>query len=54
MDDIYEFDPVLMSNAENMFLLEHLGEAPTIVQRAIPPGVNRRAVMPIVERVYGL
>jgi hypothetical protein len=54
MSEIYEFDPVLMSNAENQFLLEHLSDAPVVARKVIPPGVNPKAVMPIIERVYEL
>lgn len=54
MDEIFEFDPVLYSTEENAFLLEHLGEAPTVALRNLPKGINIKAVKPIIERVYGL
>lgn len=49
------FDPVLLSLEENAFLLEHLGKPPKVVERvAFPAGVNRTAVLPIIEEIYGL
>lgn len=49
------FDPVLLSLEENAFLLEHLGKPPKVVDRvAFPAGVNRKAVLPVIEEVYGL
>jgi hypothetical protein len=51
MEDIQTFDPVLFSNAENQFLLEHLGDIPIVARRAVTAPVNPRAVMPIIERV---
>lgn len=52
--ELHRFDPVLLSNSENAFLLEHLGEAPIVATKAIPPGVNAKAVTPIISRVYEL
>lgn len=49
------FDPVALSLEENAFLVEHLGKPPKVVARvAIPPGVNPKAVLPVIEEVYGL
>lgn len=49
------FDPVALSFEENEFLVEHLGKPPKVVQRAtVPKGVNLKAVMPVIEEVYGL
>lgn len=49
------FDPVALSVEENQFLIEHLGKPPKVVQRVTcPPGVNPKAVLPVIEEVYGL
>lgn len=49
------FDPVLLSLEENAFLLEHVGKPPAVVARVPPPiGVNLKAVMPVIEKVYQL
>ncbi len=48
------FDPVQFSTAENEFLLTALGLAPIVAVRQAPPGVNLRAVRPVIEKVYEL
>jgi len=54
-DDIDTFDPVALSLPENQFLIDHLGKAPAVVARIpLPVGVNAKAVMPVIEKVYGL
>lgn len=55
-DDIQKFDPVTYSDAENKFLLDNLGTAPVIARKNALglSGMNPRAVMPMIERVYEL
>lgn len=49
------FDPVLLSLQENEFVVAHLGKPPAVVQRVtFPAGVNPKAVMPVIEKVYEL
>lgn len=49
------FDPVLLSLEENQFLIDHLGKAPAVVRRVpVPPGVNPKAVYPVIEELYAL
>lgn len=49
------FDPVLLSLEENAFLVEHAGKAPAVVKRLpVPPGVNPKAVIPVIEELYAL
>lgn len=52
--EIQVFDPVLYSHEENLFLLNHLGEAPIVAMRGMPSTVNAKAVKPILERVFEL
>lgn len=54
MEVITTFDPVLFSNAENEFLLKHLGEPPIVALRDVPKNVNPAAVRPILARVQEL
>lgn len=54
MEELQIFDPVIYSNAENHFLLQHLGVPPVVAMRAVPKDVNPKAVQPIIERVYAL
>ncbi len=48
------FDPVKLSLDENAFLLEVVGKAPVAVKKMIPAGINARAILPVVEKVYEL
>lgn len=49
------FDPVLLSLEENAFLMEHIGKAPAVVRKGtFPPGVNPKAVLPVIEELYAL
>jgi hypothetical protein len=49
------FDPVALSLDENQFIIDHGGKPPAVVARvAMPPGVNSRAVMPVIEALYAL
>lgn len=41
-----QFDPVQYSNAENEFLLAHLGEPPIVALRAIKGQINQQAATP--------
>jgi hypothetical protein len=52
--EIDVFDPVKLSNAENQFLLEHLGKPTIVALRALQPPVNPKAVKPILDRVNEL
>jgi hypothetical protein len=55
MEEIQAFDPVLFSDAENRFLLAHLGEPSIVALRApMEQGCNRAALKPILERVNEL
>jgi hypothetical protein len=46
------FNPVKYSTEENRFLLENMGTSPAVaLQPALPPGVNPRAVRPILQEV---
>jgi hypothetical protein len=47
-------NPALYSEAENEFLLAHLGESPRIALRTASPGVNPKAVSPLLEKVVEL
>lgn len=46
------FDPVEFSIAENNFLLSSLGMNPVAALSQMPPSVNRRAVEPVLRKVY--
>jgi len=53
--NIDRFEPALYSLEENMFLQEHIGESPNIaLGKGTPPGVNPKAVRPVLQRVYDL
>lgn len=52
--ELQVFDPVVYSNAENMFLNAHLGEPTVVAMRQVPPGVNPNAVKPMLERINEL
>lgn len=47
------FDPVLYSDVELHFLLEHAGEPPVVaMQKGLPPGVNPNAIRPVLAHLY--
>lgn len=47
------FNPVLYSAEENKFLLENVGTSPKVALfKSIPPGVNPRAVRPVLQEVF--
>lgn len=48
------FDPVLFSDAENRFLLEHVGKPPIVALKDVAFPVNAKAVRPVLERVAEL
>jgi hypothetical protein len=48
------FDPVDYSLAENKWLREAIGKPPVVAAGQIPQGVNPKAVLPVVQRVYEL
>lgn len=48
------FDPVDYSFAENEFIYAQVGKPPVVIKKSLPPGVNPKAVMPLLERVYEL
>jgi hypothetical protein len=52
--EINVFDPAVYSNAENQFLVDHLGEPPILALRQLPPNVNPKAVKPLLDRAYEL
>lgn len=53
--DLISFDPVLYSDAENRFLLDHLGEPTIVAIRAITDrAVNPAAIKPVLDRVNEL
>lgn len=49
-----QFDPVLYSKEENEFLLTTIGQPPVVAMRTVAPGVNPKAVKPVLDRVYEL
>lgn len=51
---IYEFDPVLLTTADNQFLLDNLGKPSIVALRNAPPAVLVAAVKPILDRVNEL
>jgi hypothetical protein len=51
---IQTFNPVLLSEEENTFLMANLGQPPVVAAKAIKAPVNPRAVLPIIERVFEL
>jgi len=54
-DDIDAFDPAALSLPENRFIIEHGGKPPAVVARIpLPVGVNAKAVMPVIEKIYAL
>lgn len=48
------FNPVLCSNPDNQFLLEHLGEPTVVAMRSLPPLATAATVKPILDRVNEL
>ena len=53
IDDM--FDPAALSLAENDFIIQHGGKPPAVVAKVAPPiGVNIKAVMPVIEKLYAL
>jgi hypothetical protein len=48
------FDPVLCSNADNLFLLDHLGEPTVVAMRSLQPPATPATVRPILDRINEL
>lgn len=49
------FNPPRFSDAELVWLSDHIGQPPVVAFRdALPPAVNIAAVRPVIERVYEL
>lgn len=53
-ETIYEVDPVMLSTADNEFLLSHLGEPTIVALRNASKDVLPAAVKPILDRVNEL
>lgn len=51
---LQEFDPVKLSLEENQFVIDHAGEPPVVALQAMPAGVTKAAVKPIIEGIYEL
>jgi len=54
MNPVDSFDPVVYSVEENKFLKEHLGEPPVKALKAVTPGVNPKAIQPLLQKVFDL
>jgi len=52
--DIQEFDPVMISTEDNLFLAEHIGKPTIVALRAANDKVLPAAVKPILDRVNEL
>lgn len=48
------FNPVWYSIAENQYLLDNVGLPPAVAVRNIPAGVNPKAVIPAISKLYEL
>jgi hypothetical protein len=49
------FEPALYSLEENQFLLDHMGEPPTVaLHGGLPVNVNPKAVVPVLQQLYDL
>lgn len=53
-EEIVSFDPVEFSLEENVWLLENIDKPAVVALRNVPPGVNPRAVEPLLARLEQL